>query len=172
MSKVNKSEIVYPKGTLPKKNYLMMVLLSLEFLLLFPIFKYIVKKSLKNSKNIDFSPGFYFYFGYNIYAEDCFLGDTYIADWAPVYIGKNTNFSNQNMILTGTHSLEDFNTVIVKPVIIGNNVWVTSRCVILCGVTIGDNSVISAGSVVTEDVPSNVVVAGNPAKIIRYLPKK
>lgn len=56
-----------------------------------------------------------------------------------------------------------------KPVIIGNNVWIGSSAIILKGVHIGDNSVVGAGAVVTRDVPANVVVAGNPAKIIRQL---
>lgn len=53
------------------------------------------------------------------------------------------------------------------PVKIGNNVWIGGKVIICPGVTIGDNVVIGAGAVVVKDVPSNVVVAGNPAKIIR-----
>lgn len=52
---------------------------------------------------------------------------------------------------------------------IGKNVWVGGMAIICPGVTIGDNSVIGAGSVVVKDVPANVAVAGNPAKIIRYM---
>jgi len=55
----------------------------------------------------------------------------------------------------------------LKPVRIGNRVWIGSRVTILKGVTIGDGAVIAAGSVVTKDVPSNSLVGGNPAKIIR-----
>jgi len=54
-----------------------------------------------------------------------------------------------------------------KEVILEDNVWVGANAIILKGVRIGKNSVIGAGSVVTKDVPSNVVVAGNPAKIVR-----
>lgn len=53
------------------------------------------------------------------------------------------------------------------PVTLGDNVWVGSRAMILKGVTIGDNSVVAAGSIVTKDVPANTLVAGIPAKIIR-----
>jgi acetyltransferase-like isoleucine patch superfamily enzyme len=56
-----------------------------------------------------------------------------------------------------------------KPVRIGDNVWIGMNAIILKGVTIGDNSVIGAGAVVTKDVPANVVVAGNPAQIIKQL---
>lgn len=57
----------------------------------------------------------------------------------------------------------------ISPVRIGNNVWIGYQSVILKGVTIGDNSIIGANSVVTKDVPSNTVVAGNPAVIIKTL---
>ena len=56
-----------------------------------------------------------------------------------------------------------------KPVIIGSNVWIGGGAIINPGVTIGDNAVIGSGSVVTKNVPSNVVVVGNPAKVIREI---
>ena len=55
------------------------------------------------------------------------------------------------------------------PVIIGDNVWIGMNAIILKGVTIGDNAVVAAGSVVSKDVPANVVVAGNPAVIVKRL---
>lgn len=57
----------------------------------------------------------------------------------------------------------------IEPIKIGNNVWVGYQSVILRGVTIGDNSIVGANSVVTKDVPANTVVAGNPAVIVRTL---
>ena len=57
----------------------------------------------------------------------------------------------------------------VTPVHIGNNVWLGDHAKVLKGVTIGDNSVVAAGAVVTKDVPTNVIVAGNPAKIVKAL---
>jgi len=58
------------------------------------------------------------------------------------------------------------------PITIGNNVWIGAQCVILPGVTIGDNSVIAAGSVVNRDIPSGVLAAGNPCKVIREIDQK
>ena len=56
-----------------------------------------------------------------------------------------------------------------KPVIIGDNVWIGDHATILKGVTVGDNTVIGAGSVVVASVPSNVIVAGNPAQVVKHL---
>lgn len=58
---------------------------------------------------------------------------------------------------------------LICPVTIGNNVWLGSRVIILKGTTIGDNSVIAAGSVVTKPIPENVIAAGVPAKVIRHI---
>ena len=56
-----------------------------------------------------------------------------------------------------------------QPVHIGNNVWIGANALILPGVTIGDNSVIGGGSVVTKDIPANVVAVGNPCKVLREI---
>ena len=64
---------------------------------------------------------------------------------------------------------EPFRLDEADPVIIGENVWLGNRAIIMRGVTIGDNSVVAAASVVTKDVPANVVVGGNPATIIKQL---
>ncbi len=97
------------------------------------------------------------------------LADTFILSYAPVYIGSNTSFSFRNMIITSSHDLNDFSTVLAKPIIIGKNVWITSNVTILPGVTIGDNTIIGAGSIVTNDIPSNVLAAGNPCKVIKSI---
>ena len=57
----------------------------------------------------------------------------------------------------------------VTPVIIHDNVWLGDHCAVLKGVTIGENSIVAANAVVVKDVPANVVVAGNPAKIVKRL---
>jgi len=55
------------------------------------------------------------------------------------------------------------------PIRIGNNVWIGDHAMVLKGVTIGDNSIVGAGAIVTRDVPANVVVAGNPARVVKQL---
>jgi acetyltransferase-like isoleucine patch superfamily enzyme len=57
--------------------------------------------------------------------------------------------------------------VVAKPIVVERNVWIATGATIIGGVTIGENSVVAAGSVVTRDVPPNTLVAGNPARIIR-----
>jgi acetyltransferase-like isoleucine patch superfamily enzyme len=57
----------------------------------------------------------------------------------------------------------------IRPVVIGDDVWVGAGAIILKGVTVGDRSVVGAGAVVTKDVPPDTVVAGNPARVVKYL---
>ncbi|MGO8749883.1 MAG: acyltransferase [Thermoguttaceae bacterium] len=59
---------------------------------------------------------------------------------------------------------------LTRPVILGDNVWLGSRVLVLKGVAIGDNSIVAAGSVVTKSIPADCIAAGNPAKIIRPVP--
>ncbi|MEB0260642.1 MULTISPECIES: DapH/DapD/GlmU-related protein [unclassified Mucilaginibacter] len=89
-----------------------------------------------------------------------------------ITIGDDCLIASHVSITTVTHDTAAKlyrNTVIEKPVTIGNNVWIGSHAVILPGIIIGDNAVIGAGAVVTKDVPANVVVVGVPAKIIRSI---
>ena len=104
-----------------------------------------------------------------------------------IHISPQTQIGDNLVIWHGTGLIVNENTIIGDNVIlrhnttignahsegpspiIGNNVNVGANCVIIGGITIGDNSIIGAGSVVTKDVPSNTVVAGNPAKVIKQL---
>ena len=90
------------------------------------------------------------------------LGGIDIGD--DVMIGPNVS------LITSSHPLEpsqrrDF--VIAKPIVIERNVWIAAGATIIGGVTIGENSVVAAGSVVTHDVPRNNLAGGNPARVIR-----
>jgi acetyltransferase-like isoleucine patch superfamily enzyme len=96
----------------------------------------------------------------------------------PVLIGEGTACS-QNCFISGqSHHYEDVSKNFLRQgvhtgrVVIGKNVWIGANSIILPGVKIGDNSVIAAGSTITEDVPAYSVVAGNPAKIIKQYDSK
>lgn len=72
-------------------------------------------------------------------------------------------------IATNNHDFYDRYVTTCKSVHIKRNVWIGVNVIILPGVTIGENAVAGTGAVVTRDVPNNAVVAGNPARVIRYL---
>ena len=96
-----------------------------------------------------------------------------VLDEAKVTIGDDCFIGPNVSIYTACHSTDPIERNTrkewAKPVTIGNNVWIGGSTTILPGVTIGDNVTIVAGSVVTKSIPSNVVAAGNPCKIIRFL---
>lgn len=95
---------------------------------------------------------------------------TYIDYTGNIEIGRSCTLSENVMIQTHSHGLSPKNYAIPLSLKINNNVWVGTRSVILHNVSvIGKNSIIAAGSVVTKDVPENVIVAGNPAKVIKEL---
>lgn len=114
-------------------------------------------------------------YGCNIFlGEDCFINfNCTILDKAKVVIGDNAFLGPNVSIFTACHPLEaeKRNRFIewAESVTIGNNVWIGGNVTILPGVTIGDNVVIGAGSVVTKNFPSNVLIGGNPAKIIKEI---
>ena len=92
------------------------------------------------------------------------LGGLDIAD--DVMIGPNVS------IITSGHPIEPSQRrafVVAKPVVIERNVWIAADVTIIGGVTVGENSVVAAGSVVTTDVPPNTLVGGNPARVIRSI---
>ncbi|MCP3707277.1 sugar O-acetyltransferase [Paraburkholderia sp. CNPSo 3274] len=92
------------------------------------------------------------------------LGGLDIAD--DVMIGPNVS------LITSGHPIEPSRRrdgVIAKPIVIERNVWIAAGATIIGGVTVGENSVVAAGSVVTKDVPPNTLVGGNPARVIRSI---
>ena len=96
-----------------------------------------------------------------------------IVDDGHVYVGNRVKFGPNVIIATAGHPIDpelrlkglQYN----KDVHIGNNVWIGGGVIIVPGVKIGDNSVIGAGSVVTKNIPSNVVAVGNPCKVLREI---
>jgi acetyltransferase-like isoleucine patch superfamily enzyme len=91
-----------------------------------------------------------------------------------VYIEDNVSLVGECLVIAHSNPYSHFQNVTparVSPVIIKQGAWICVRAVILPGVTIGENSIVSAGSVVDSDVPPRSIVAGNPAKILaRNLP--
>lgn len=95
-----------------------------------------------------------------------------IYDLGGVEIGDDVMIGPNVSIITSGHPLEPSlrrAAVTANPIAIGRNVWIAAGATIIGGVTIGENSVVAAGAVVTSDVPSNSLVAGVPAKIVRAL---
>lgn len=120
-------------------------------------------------------PPFYCDYGRNIYVGRRFFANFSwtVLDEAPVTIGDDCFIGPNVSIYTACHSTDpvERNSRMewARPVTIGDNVWIGGSVTILPGVSIGNNVTVGAGSVVTRDVPDNVVVAGNPARVIRHL---
>ena len=127
--------------------------------------------------------------------ENCYIEPPFHSNWGGknVHLGKNVYFNFNATLVDDTHiyigdcTMLGPNVVIATaghpilpelrekalqynmPVHIGKNCWLGAGVIVLPGVTIGDNTVIGAGSVVTKDIPANVVAVGNPCKVLREI---
>ena len=120
-------------------------------------------------------PPIYFSYGSNIHIGKNFYANfnfTIVDDYT-VTIGDNVLIApNVTITVTGHpvhHELRKSGEMFSFPVTIGNNVWIGSNVVINPGITIGDNSVIGAGSIVTKDIPADVVAVGVPCRVLRTI---
>lgn len=127
--------------------------------------------------------------------ENCYIETPFQSNWGGknVYFGDGV-YANFNLVLVDDHEIHVGNYVMIGPnvvicsathpicpeirkktaqynlpVWIGDNVWLGAGCMILPGVTIGENSVIGAGSIVTKDIPANVVAVGGPCRVLREI---
>ncbi|ANZ43311.1 maltose acetyltransferase [Lentzea guizhouensis] len=121
-------------------------------------------------------PRFQCDYGYQIHmGANSFLNyDAILMDCATITIGDDVSIGPRAQLLTALHPIEDHEArrqryETAAPIVIGNNVWLGGGVIVCAGVTIGDDAVIGAGSVVTRDVPPRVLAVGNPCRVIREL---
>jgi len=126
-------------------------------------------------ENFWLQPPFYCDYGFNITLGNnaYFNFNCVVLDVAKVTIGSNVFFGPNVQVYTATHpldvSLRTAGQEFGRAITIGDNVWIGGSVIICPGVTIGNDSIIAAGAVVTKDVSSRVLVGGNPAKVIREI---
>lgn len=113
--------------------------------------------------------GHHVHFGNNVYANF----NLTLVDDTHIYVGDCTMIGPNVTIATAGHpilpELREKAYQFNQPVHIGRNCWLGAGVVVLPGITIGDNSVIGAGSIVTKDIPANVVAVGNPCRVLREI---
>jgi maltose O-acetyltransferase len=100
--------------------------------------------------------------------------DAIVMDGAPIVIGDDVSIGPRAQLLTALHPMNDHELrrqrwETAAPIAIGDNVWLGGGVIVCPGVTIGANTVVGAGSVVTKDLPAQVFAAGNPCRVIRSL---
>ena len=147
----------------------------------------VLAKLLPNGNGAYLQGPIYFDYGvFTKFGKGCYANfNLTILDCCPVTIGDNVFIGTGVSLVTPVHPFlsEERNMYLnergiltdkeyAKPITIGSNCWIASNVTVCGGVTVGDNTVIGAGSVVTRDVPSGVLAAGNPCKVIRKLTEK
>lgn len=117
------------------------------------------------------------------YGSHVFIGERFYANFnltlvddGEIHIGNQVMIGPNVTICTTGHPVYPLYRELVAhyslPIHIGNNVWIGAHSVVLPGVTIGDNTVIGAGSIVTKDIPANVVAVGNPCRVMREISER
>lgn len=101
--------------------------------------------------------------------DDCGLSGTVIAAFESIILGNHVICGANTLITDSNWHPEDPRSGTAAPVSIGDNVWLGVNATVLQGVSIGQNTLIGAGSIVTSDVPANVIAAGNPCRVIKPL---
>lgn len=140
------------------------------------------RQEIRLSDNVDIREGCVFYIGRldvgagTFIGRDCFFHCRLFQcgeEPGAVVIGSGCEIAPKVTFLCGTHAFggpgHRAGAPITRDIVVGNGAWIGSNATILPGCSIGEGSVVGAGSVVTKDVEPNVVVAGNPARVIRRL---
>ena len=116
--------------------------------------------------------GKHVHFGKNVFANF----NLTLVDDTHIYVGDYVMFAPNVTIATAAHpispTLREKGYQYNLPVYIGKNCWLGAGVIVLPGVTIGENTVVGAGSVVTKDLPANVVAAGNPCRVLREITER
>ena len=118
---------------------------------------------------------FYCDYGYNVHVGENFYANynLVILDEAPVTFGDNVFIAPFCGFYTAGHPLDaaerNRGLEYARPITVGRNVWFGANVTVLPGVTIGDNCVIGAGSVVNKDIPAGTMAAGNPCRVIKSI---
>ena len=126
-------------------------------------------------QNVWIEPDFRCEFGKNItIGNDVYINfGCVILDCGQVSIGDNTLIGPNVGLYSGNHTIDVEERIqgglIPKPISIGRRVWIGGNVNVVPGVNIGDDSIIGAGSVVTHDIPSGVIAAGNPCRVLRAI---
>lgn len=138
--------------------------------------KLIIKKIFgKTKENFHIESNFYCDYGYNIEIGENFYvnHNCVILDCAKVKFGDNVFIAPNCGFYTAGHPLDKEMRIggeeFAYPITVGNNVWIGGHVCVMPGVTIGDDTVIGAGSVVTKNIPSGVVAVGNPCRVLREI---
>lgn len=132
----------------------------------------------KTGENFTIISPFFVDYGYNVeVGENFFMNmNCVILDEAKVTFGDNVFIAPHCGFYTAGHPIDaerrNKGLEYARPIKVGNNVWIGAHVCVAPGVTIGDNVVIGAGSVVIKDIPSDVVAAGNPCKVLRAITEK
>ncbi|MEJ5104076.1 sugar O-acetyltransferase [Chryseobacterium sp. MYb328] len=138
--------------------------------------KQLIKKILGSTKeSLCIEPSFWCDYGYNIEVGENFYSNhnLVILDCAKVKFGDNVFIGPNCSFYTAGHPLDvkqrNAGLEYAYPITVGDNVWFGGNVVVLPGVTIGNNAVIGAGSVVTKDIPENMVAVGNPCRVVKNI---